>query len=98
MVEDVIAKAEGLREGDPRFATLGIGLAEGELLADFDWRGRPKAGSDRPLGPSLIDAVRVEREPRKYREILQALHHTVCGTAAEPGSSPNGVPAEPLNR
>ena len=34
MVEDVIAKAEGLREGDPRFATLGIGLAEGELLAD----------------------------------------------------------------
>ena len=93
-VEDAITKSEALRDNDPRFATLGIGLAEGELIADFDWRGRLKARSDRPLGPSLTDAVKVEREPQKYREVLQALRRTFSTPAAEPGASPNGGPAE----
>jgi hypothetical protein len=96
MVEDAIAKAERLSETDPRFATLGIGLAEGELLAELDWRGRLKSGSDRPLGPSLTDAVRVEREPQKYREVLQTLHYRVDGPVAEPDASPNGSPTERL--
>ena len=41
-VEGAITKAESLRESDPRFAALGIGLAEGELIAEFDWLGRLK--------------------------------------------------------
>jgi hypothetical protein len=72
-VEDIIARAETLRDKDPRFATLGIGLAEGELLAEFDWLGRLKADGDRPLGPALSDAVQVEGEPQRYRKILQTL-------------------------
>ena len=81
-VEDVIARAESLRDSDSRFATLGIGLAEGELIASFDWLGRLKTDRDRPMGSSLTDAVRVEREPQKYREILQTLRESVYGCAA----------------
>jgi hypothetical protein len=38
-VEDVIARAESRRDSDSRFTTLGIGLAGGELTAEFDWLG-----------------------------------------------------------
>jgi hypothetical protein len=80
-VEDAITQAEGLRDSDSRFATLGIGLAEGELFAEFDWLGRLKTDRERPMGASLTDAVRVEREPQKYREILQTLRDSVYGCA-----------------
>jgi hypothetical protein len=36
-VEKVVAQAEAFRDTDLRFATLGIGLAEGELIAEFDF-------------------------------------------------------------
>jgi len=81
-VEDVIAGAERLRDSDSRFATLGIGLAEGELIAEFDWLGRLKTERERPMGSSLTDAVRVEREPLRYRKILQTLRESICGYAA----------------
>ena len=90
IVEDVITKAEFLRDHDARFASLGIGLAEGELFAELDSRGRLKRQSDRPLGPSLSEATRAEREAGKYREILQALRHAIDMPASEPGASPNG--------
>ena len=80
-VEDVIARAESLRDTDSRFATLGIGLAEGELLAEFDWLGRLKTERERPMGSSLTDAVRMEREPQRYREVLQTLRD-IYGCAA----------------
>jgi hypothetical protein len=80
-VEDAITQAESLRDSDSRFATLGIGLAEGELFAEFDWLGRLKTDRERPMGASLTDAVRVEREPQKHREILQTLRDSVYGCA-----------------
>src|SRR5262245_56518753 len=58
-VEETITKVESLRNTDSRFATLGIGLAEGELFAEFDWLGRLKTERERPMGSSLMDAVRV---------------------------------------
>jgi len=81
-VEEAITKAESLRDSDSRFATLGIGLAEGELIAEFDWLGRLKTERERPMGASLSDATRVEREPERYREILQTLRENVYGCAA----------------
>ena len=80
-VEEVIAKAEKLRDTDSRFATLGIGLAEGELSADFDWLGRLKTDrtSMRPMGEPLNEAVKCEREPQKYKETLKALRERVHG-------------------
>jgi hypothetical protein len=80
-VEEVISRAESLRDSDSRFATLGIGLAEGELRAEFDWLGRLKTDRERPMGESLADAVRVEREPQRYREILQRLREIAYGCA-----------------
>jgi hypothetical protein len=81
-VEEVITKTESLRGSDSRFATLGIGLAEGELIAEFDWLGRIKTDRYKPLGGSVGDAARVEREPQRYREILQTLRESVYGCAA----------------
>jgi hypothetical protein len=81
-MEEAITRAESLRASDSRFATLGIGLAEGELFAEFDWLGRLKTDRERPIGTTLSDAVRVEREPQKYREILLTLRESVYGCAA----------------
>ena len=36
VVESLIARVEALRDTDSRFATLGIGLVEGHLVAEFD--------------------------------------------------------------
>ena len=81
VVEEVIAKAARLRDSDPRFATLGIGLAEGELSAEFDGLGRLKTDrtSIRPLGEPLNEAVRCEREPEKYKETLRTLRERLHG-------------------
>lgn len=76
-VEDVITQAEKLRDTDPRFARIGIGLAEGELFADFDWRGRLKTDRHRPSGAALTAAVHIEREPQRYRQILGDLRKTI---------------------
>jgi len=81
-VEEAIAKAESLRDSDTRFATLGIGLAEGELVAEFDWLGRLKTERVRPMGASLSDATRVDREPQRYRQVLQTLGESVYGCDA----------------
>ena len=80
-VEEAITKAECLRDSDLRFAKLGIGLAEGELFAEFDWLGRLKTDRERPMGSSLTDAVRVEREPQRYREVLRRLRESVYRSA-----------------
>lgn len=80
-VEHAISRAESLRDSDSRFARLGIGLAEGELIAEFGWLERLKTERNRPMGSSLTDAVRVEREPQRYREILQTLRKSVYGCA-----------------
>jgi hypothetical protein len=75
VVEGLITKAELLRDTDSRFATLGIGLADGWLIAEFDWLGRVKS---EPLGGAVNDAVRPAREPLKYKERLRELKGSLC--------------------
>jgi len=77
VVEGVIAEAEALRDTDSRFATLGIGLAEGDLVAEFDWLGTVKTDRFMPLGGAVNDAVRPGREPQKYKERLRELKERV---------------------
>lgn len=72
-VEEAIKRAEGLRDSDSRFATLGIGLAEGELTVEFDRWGRLKLDRLKPMGATVADADQVQRVPGRYREILQSL-------------------------
>ncbi|MEP6810678.1 MAG: hypothetical protein ABI992_10575, partial [Chthoniobacterales bacterium] len=71
-VETVTAAAETLRDTDARFASLGIGLTHGPLLADFDWRGRVKR-SFLPVGVVANDAARAAAATQNDREILRTL-------------------------
>jgi hypothetical protein len=41
-VQKTIEAAEHLRDTDSRFASLGIGSAEGPMIAEFTWLGRLK--------------------------------------------------------
>ena len=72
-VESVLSKAESVRDTDPRFAALGIGLAHGQMIADFDWLGRLKRDSI-PLGEVATRASVAVRGAQTYREIFTELH------------------------
>ncbi len=72
-VETIIAQTEALRDSDLRFNALGIGLAEGELIAEFDWLGRLKKNSITPVGISTNEALGHAKEPQKYKETLRIL-------------------------
>jgi hypothetical protein len=76
-VEALIAKAETLRDTDSRFATLGIGLAEGHMVAEFDWLGRMKSDRIPPLGRTANDANRLFRQPQKYKETLRQIKESL---------------------
>ncbi len=66
-VEDVISRAEGLRDGDRRFKTLGIGLAHGHMIADFGFT---------PLGEVANRASAGVAGAQTYRETLAELQET----------------------
>jgi hypothetical protein len=72
-VQGVIRQAELLRSTDNRFASLGIGLAEGRMVADFTWLGRLKLNT-LPLGDTANTAARSAQIPDGYRQPLQSLH------------------------
>jgi hypothetical protein len=72
-VEKAVRGAEKLRDTDERFSSLGIGLAEGEMLARFNWWGGVKQDGMPPLGLVHTEAVRCSYDPNAYREKLQAL-------------------------
>ncbi len=72
-VRRVIEQAERLRTADSRFSSLGIGLAEGSLLADFTLLGRLKEIA--PVGTVVNDASRSAQTPGAYQNSLQALTH-----------------------
>ena len=74
-VEDVIARAETLRDTDATFSTLGIGLAHGPLLADIDSHGRVDPAF-LPVGVVANDASRAVHGMQAYREALAELHET----------------------
>ena len=71
-VQHVIEQAEGLRTADERFASLGVGLAEGPMVADFTWLGRLKPKTF-PLGTVANDASHSAQLPDAYRQPLQSL-------------------------
>jgi hypothetical protein len=73
--ENVIHQIETLRVTDSRFSTLGLGLAEGDVTADFDWLGRLKPSCRVLVGRVAAEAVACEREPEKYKEKVQALRN-----------------------
>ena len=72
-VESMLSKAESLRDTDPRFAKLGIGLSHGQMIADFDLLGRLKLHSI-PLGEVATRASMSVRGVQNYREILTEIH------------------------
>jgi hypothetical protein len=76
-VEALVAKAEALRDTDSRFATLGIGLAEGNMVAEFDWLGRVKSDRSPPLGRTANDANSLVRQPQKYKERLREIKESL---------------------
>lgn len=71
-VEKTISHAETLRDGDEAFATIGIGLAHGPLIAEFDAHGivNPTLA---PLGVAANDASRAVHEAQTYRNTLSEL-------------------------
>jgi hypothetical protein len=76
-VETLVAKAEALRDSDSRFAKLGIGLAEGHMVAEFDWLGRVKSDRFPPLGRTANDANSLVRQPQKYKERLREIKESL---------------------
>jgi hypothetical protein len=74
-VEEVIAQAETLRDSDEACASIGIGLAQGPLIADFDWRGRVKPAF-LPVGEVANFASRAIHGEQTYRQTLRELFHT----------------------
>jgi hypothetical protein len=78
-VEALVARAEALRDTDSRFTTLGIGLAEGQMVAEFDWIGRVKLDRSAPLGRTANDAnSRLLRQPREYKDRLREIKESLC--------------------
>lgn len=63
IVRRLVAEAESLRVGDVRFAELKIGVAQGDLIGEFDWLGRLKRGRGAVglIGGAILEAVRCER-------------------------------------
>ena len=53
--ERVAREATALQSSDSKFLSLGIGVSEGKLVADFDWLGRVKS---MPMGDAANTASR----------------------------------------
>jgi len=75
VVERVISQAESLRDSDKTFATLGIGLAHGPLIADFHADGSVNP-TFAPLGEVANRASRAVQGAQNYREVLSDLYDT----------------------
>ena len=74
----LVSQAEVLRDRDTQFGSLGIRVARGPLLADFDSRGRVKGGFT-PVGETANRASAGVAREQNYPEILEHLdqHQTV---------------------
>jgi len=72
-VQKVIKAVENLRDSDGRFARLGIGLDEGDMIADFHWWGGLKKEGIPPLGQVANEAVLCSDHPDRYQEKLNTL-------------------------
>jgi hypothetical protein len=78
-VEEVLSRVERLRDSDTRFNSLGIGLAHGDLIADFDWFGRLKRGF-KPMGEAanraFVGAYGGVKNELQYKKVLGELRKT----------------------
>jgi class 3 adenylate cyclase len=74
-VEQVISDAEKLRDSNKAFATLGIGLADGPLIADFHVDGSVNTAFT-PVGEVANQASRAVHGAQNYRERLSDLYQT----------------------
>jgi hypothetical protein len=72
-IEQVVSRAETLRDTDQVCASLGIGLAHGPLLADLDADGKVNPAFT-PLGTVANSASRAILGEQTYRKILSELH------------------------
>jgi hypothetical protein len=73
-VEEIVENAEKLRKEDERFSTLGIGVAEGKMLAEYEQSGILKQGSMMPIGDASVHAVRMSDKSGNYKESLSSLN------------------------
>jgi class 3 adenylate cyclase len=74
-VEQVISDAEKLRDSNKAFATLGIGLTHGPLIADFHKDGSVNA-TFTPVGEVANHASRAVHGMQNYRETLADLYES----------------------
>lgn len=70
-VRGVIEQVERLCAADSRLRSLGIGLAEGPLIADLSMLS--KSSDLPPLGTVANEATRSAKVPHAYRQTLQRL-------------------------
>jgi hypothetical protein len=82
-IQTLCDSLDQLRNTNPDYSALGIGLAEGQLIGEFDRRGK-MVNADQFLGDARIDAVRIEAEPHGYRRVLANLQKN-----AEQNAAPN---------
>ena len=83
MVKSLVAEAGALRTRDARFAELKVGVAEGELIGEFDWFGRVKSyGYLGLFGGANLEAVRSETTPGACKEKLRSIAQNLDVQAA----------------
>jgi hypothetical protein len=74
-VRTLILEAERLRSEDSRFGSLKIGFAEGELIGEFDRRGR--VISAMLLGGAIAEAVASERASTDQKAKLESISRSL---------------------
>lgn len=74
-VEMACSAGKTLRRTDPRYATLGIGVAEGEMLAVFSWFGALKKNR-MPIGETANVAAKNARDDREFQDQSKTLKLT----------------------
>jgi hypothetical protein len=80
VVRVLISEAERLRREDLRFDALNIGVAEGELIGEFDWLGRLKSKS--LIGGAIAEAVTAERSSMGCQSKLDLIRRSLYGENA----------------
>ena len=76
-VQKLVAEVESLKISDPRFSDLKIGVAEGELIGDFDWLGRLKTAGISLLGDTINEAVRASSKASDYQAALHTISERI---------------------
>lgn len=76
-VRRLLEEAERLSASNGRFGSLGIGLGEGPLMAEFSLFGRLKHLV--PIGSVVNESSRSARTPGAWRQVLQSITEELGG-------------------